>query len=114
MKNYQKEMIRDILVGMPEAKMEALKNACSRNSYLTSYFGLEHGMFYVYKEGFRVELLGTRSSFSVYVKDNDGDLEYTRKPAESKLHPLYELWFCTDNVLDLYDLIYRPERLKAE
>ena len=31
-------------------------------------------------------------SGDLYANDNDGELEFTRKPAESKLHKLYEQW----------------------
>ena len=35
---------------------------------------------------------GTRSSFSVWVFDRDGVLEYGRKPAEKGLHLIWSGW----------------------
>ena len=43
-----------------------------------------------------MELTGTRCKFSVFAKDNDGEIEITRKPDDSKLHKLYSDWDKTD------------------
>lgn len=74
---------------MPEAKKAVLRKALERNCILTSCWIMEHGDLTVYKEGFYLQLYGTRSSFAVYYKDEDGELVQMRKPAESKLTKLY-------------------------
>lgn len=104
MRSYNREIAAEIMNKLPEAKMNALRNACIRNSMLTSFYGLENMTMTVYIEGFKLQLDGCRSSFSVYAKDNDGEFEITRKPAESKLHRLYDTWDKTDNVIDLVAL----------
>lgn len=101
MKSYNREIAQDIMNKLPESKITALRNACIRNSIFTSEYGLENMTMTVYIEGFKLTLEGCRSSFSVYAKDNDGEFEITRKPAESKLHKLYDTWDKTDNVVDL-------------
>lgn len=87
-----RELIARMLKEMPEEKKIVLENALYRNLILTSASVLSSCTFTVYKEGFSVKLDGTRCSFSVYAKDNDGELEFIRKPAENKLHKLYEEW----------------------
>lgn len=104
MKSWNRELAQDIMNMLPESKMTALRNACSRNEWLTSSYGLEDMTMTVYLEGFKLKLEGCRSTFSVYAKDNDGELEITRKPAEKMLHKLYEVWDKTDNVVDLWEL----------
>lgn len=104
MKSYNKEIAQEIMNKLPESKVTALRNACTRNAMLTSSYGLENMTMTIYKEGFLIQLDGCRSSFSVYAKDNDGEFEITRKPMESKLHKLYEAWDKTDNVIDLVAL----------
>ena len=89
MKSYNKELVFDMLANMPEQKKNVLHNALQRNYSLTSVWTLSFCKLTVYKEGFLVKLEGTRSQFSVYAKDNDGELEFMRKPAESKLNVLY-------------------------
>lgn len=104
MRKVNREIAAEILHMLPESKKNALANACRRNAMFTSSYGLENMTMTVYIEGFKLTLDGCRSSFSVYAKDNDGEFEITRKPAESKLHKLYEDWDKTDNVVDLYEL----------
>jgi len=78
-----------VLGSMPIEKKRVLVNACSRDAYLTSAFVLEHGKITTYKEGWYIELEGTRSGFKVWAWDNDGELVFGRKPIASKLH---EIW----------------------
>jgi hypothetical protein len=89
MKNINLEIAKDILNEMPQHKKEVLKKALDRNEILTSSRVLEHGVITIYKEGWLLKLEGTRCSFSVFAKDNDGNFEFIRKPRESKLHKLY-------------------------
>lgn len=86
--NY--EIAMDMLKNMPEKKKEVLKNALSRNYYLTSNWAMEFGTMIIYKEGFLLRLEGTRCSFSVFAYDRDGELEFARKPIENCLNKLYE------------------------
>lgn len=79
-----------MLKEMPEQKKNVLRNALIRNSILTSARTLENCTLTIYKEGYLIELEGTRCSFSVYAKDDDGELVFMRKPNKSKLHKLYE------------------------
>lgn len=105
-----KEIVRSILANLPENKRASLEAACRRNALLTSYFGLDSLTLTVYKEGFLIELEGTRSKFSVFALDDDGDVVIlNRKPNESSLHKIYQQWTHADSVIDLYDLLYRPE-----
>ena len=107
MKSYNRDIAADIMNKLPEGKLNALRNACTRNAILTGYYGLDSMTLTVYIEGFRIELNGVRSSFSVYAKDNDGEFEIVRKPAEDKLHKLYDTWDRTDNVVNLAELTER-------
>ena len=84
-----KKFAKWILESMPIEKKKVLANACWRNCYLTSAFTLEHGTITTYKEGWYIELRGTRSGFNVWAGDNDGTLVFGRKPIKSKLH---EIW----------------------
>lgn len=92
MTKVNREIVAEILKNMPESKKEVLKNALTRNLILTSSYTLSSCTLVVYKEGFLVKLAGTRVNFSVYAKDDDGELIYTRKPNEDKLNKLYEEW----------------------
>lgn len=86
-----KETVRYFLESLPTEKMEQLKDALDRNEALTSTRTLEHGDFTVYREGFYVELKGTRCGFKFFVdEDDEGNLVFTRKPNESKLHKEYK------------------------
>lgn len=74
---------------MPESKVEVLRNACYRNLLLTSSCMLGFSELIVYKEGFYWKAEGCRSSFAVFMKDNDGELTVCRKPKEEKLSYLW-------------------------
>ena len=104
MRSYNREIAAEILQKLPESKMTALRNACTRNAIFTSSYGLENATMTVYIEGVRIQLTGCQSSFSVYDKDNDGEFEIMRKPNENKLHKLYDEWGKTDSIIDLYEL----------
>lgn len=71
-------------------RKQTLEKALTRNYMLTSTYDLEYVELEVYKEGFYLKLIGTRSQYKVYAKDNDGKLELTRKPNKNKLHFLYK------------------------
>ena len=92
MYKINESMVARILEEMPENKKEVLGKALQRNMYLTSVAILNSCTLTVYIEGWYVELEGTRCRFAVFAKDNDGELEFIRKPAESKLHKLYKDW----------------------
>lgn len=92
MKSYNRDIVRCILNEMPESKKTVLKRALNRNFILTSSYVLSSCTLTVYKEGWLIKLEGTRCSFSVYAKDNDGEFEIMRKPNEDKLHKLYSDW----------------------
>lgn len=88
-KSIAKQII-DLVYSSP--KKEALENALYRNYLLTSEYDLPFIEMDVYIEGFYITLTGTRCKFSVFAKDNDGELEIlTRKPNESKLRKLYSV-----------------------
>lgn len=84
------EMAKRILQGMPSEKKHSLENALNRNLALTSARVLSIGEITVYKEGWYLQLYGTRCQFSVYAEDNDGTLLFKRKPKENNLHKLYD------------------------
>ena len=91
MYNVNKEIIVEILSKLPENKKNTLKKALTRNEILTSSYVLEDAILTIYKEGFYVELDGTRTKFSVFAYDNDGELVIAdRKPHKTKLHKLYD------------------------
>ena len=86
--NYQ--LALDILNNLSESKKVQLDKMLSRNAALTSSYCCSFGTLRVYKEGFYLTLEATRSQFSVWVYDEDGELVEGRKPNESKLNFLYE------------------------
>ena len=86
--NY--EMAQQILREMPNEKKQSLKKALDRNLYLTSAKVMSIGEMTIYKEGWFLVLYGTRCRFSVFAKDDDGELVFIRKPNENKLHKLYQ------------------------
>lgn len=92
MKKINQEIVAQILKEMPEEKKAVLVKALERNLYLTSSWVLSSCDLTVYKEGWLVKLTGTRCNFTVFAKDNDGEFEFIRKPAENKLHKLYSEW----------------------
>jgi len=81
------QMMFDVL---PDSKKKVFENACYRNYLLTSWTGLGFSRLHIYKEGFYLEMDGTRSRFTVFTKDNDGELEVMKKPNEDKLHKIWE------------------------
>lgn len=91
--NWQK-LLRKIafegIEGMSDKKKQTLRNALRHNNSITSAEVLENCDVTVYKEGYYFEFEGIRSSFSVYFKDNDGELVEMRKPHESKLNIIYK------------------------
>lgn len=87
---FQHEFAMDILKAMPENKKEILRHALERNAILTSEYGLySMQMITCYKEGWYIELYGTRCAFKVWAYDNDGEFVFARKPKEEKLSKLY-------------------------
>lgn len=92
MTRINREIVAEIIAKMPETKRQTLSKALDRNEILTSSRVLSGCTLTIYKEGFLVELEGTRCGFTVYANDNDGELEITRKPNENKLHKLYSEW----------------------
>ena len=89
-KKINQEMAKRILQEMPLQKKQSLKNALDRNEILTSARVLSIGEITVYKQGWYLQLYGTRCQFSVYAEDNDGTLIFKRKPKENNLHKLYD------------------------
>lgn len=92
MKKFNREIVAQILSEMPESKKAVLCKALDRNLILTSSRVLASCDLTIYKEGWLVKLEGTRCSFSVFAKDNDGEFEFIRKPNENSLHKLYSEW----------------------
>ena len=78
-----------ILHEMPKEKKQSLSKALDRNQILTSTRSLSDGLITIYKEGWYLQLKGTRSQFSIYAQDNDGEFIFKRKPSETTLHKLY-------------------------
>ena len=89
--NVNKSLVTDMLEALSNSKKAMLAKALERNCYLTSAYVLEHGTLRVYKEGWYLQLFGTKCTISVFFFDNDGVLvEAKRKPNENKLSFLYE------------------------
>lgn len=86
--NY--EIAIDMLNNLSESKKVQLDKMLSRNEALTSSYSCSFGTLRVYKEGWYLTLQATRSQFSVWMYDNDGEFVEGRKPIESKLDFLYE------------------------
>lgn len=84
-----KEIAIDMLKKMPEKRKNTFRKALDRNMYLTSAWVLTLGRMTIYKEGYYLQLYGTRSSFSVWAYDNDGRFIFSRKPLDKKLRKLY-------------------------
>lgn len=83
--NINYEIAIEMLTNMPETKKQTLRKALGRNLYLTSSYIMDSGTITIYKEGFWLKLTGTRSTFTVFAFDNDGVLEFARKPNEKNL-----------------------------
>lgn len=90
MRTINDRIAADMLNEMPEAKKQQLRKALERNSILTSAYMLSFGTIHIYKEGWYLELEGTRCRFAVWAYDNDGEFKFGRKPNESKLNKLYK------------------------
>lgn len=82
-----------VLKALPQEKLDVLDRACYRTFLLTSYYGMSRAELEIYKEGFYLSFEGCRSTFSVYVEDNDGELIVKRKPRNDKLHALWRWGF---------------------
>lgn len=105
-KEFMHDFTMYMLSEMPESKKETLRKACERNDYLTSFYGLSSNqVIHVYKEGWYLQLDGTRCSFKVWAYDNDGEFVFARKPKESKLHKLYSVGFRGLYTLDVADVL---------
>lgn len=88
-RRVNQEIAIDILRNLSPSKKKQLDNMLSRNAALTSSYSCSFGTLRIYKEGFYLTLEATRSQFSIWVYDNDGELIEGRKPNESKLSFLY-------------------------
>ena len=84
------ELAYDMLENLSDAKRIQLDKFLTRNQMLTSSYRCSFGNLRIYKEGWYLTLDGTRSQFSVWYFDNDGELIEGRKPNENKLNFLYE------------------------
>ena len=104
--NYQisHNMMKWMLSDMPAEKKAIFDKACTRNMILTSTYGLGDAIITVYKEGWYLQMTGTRCSFSIWAYDNDGELIFARKPKADKLHKLYSdnLIMCKYSEADFY------------
>lgn len=81
---------REMLLTMPDKKKEQYIKAVRINCHHTSAFDLDEPILTIYKEGFYLTAKGCRCSFTLWARDNDGELIFEkRKPNESKLHELY-------------------------
>ena len=83
-----KEIVKKVMADA--SRKQTLEKALLRNYTLTTVYDLESVILEVYKEGYYLILSGTRCEYKVYAKDNDGELELTRKPNKDKLHLLYK------------------------
>ena len=77
-KDIAREIIK--LVMEDNKRKITLEKALDRNFILTSSYNLEELTLEIYKEGFYLILEGTRCSYKVFARDNDGKLELIRKP----------------------------------
>lgn len=89
MMKINKEIAKRMIQEMPESKKSVLSKALDRNEILTSARVLSYATIFIYKEGFLLKLEGTRCQFTVFAKDNDGELEFIRKPKDSLLNLIY-------------------------
>lgn len=99
-------IVRQIVEVMSEKKIETFCNACNRNGYLTSHFGMSRYVLDTYIEGWYFRCDGTRSSFAVWAWDRDGELEIGRKPKEGKLRFLWSHTF-TDMPNELQKVYFK-------
>lgn len=89
--NINKIILKEVLENL--TNKEALRKALERNEILTSTYCLADCTCTVYKEGFYFQLEGARANYNVFVLDNDGELEVTRKPHKEKLNKIYTCSF---------------------
>jgi hypothetical protein len=83
------EIMQMIVDAMSEEKKEAFRNACARNAYFTSHYGMSRYTMSVYKQGYYFTCEGTRSGFSIWAWDRDGEIVIGRKPKKEKLDFLW-------------------------
>lgn len=83
------QIMQMIVDAMSEKKIVTFCNACNRNGYLTSHFGMSWYRLSIYKEGWYFCCEGTRSRFAVWAWDRDGEIEIGRKPKTEKLNLLW-------------------------
>ena len=84
------ELTHDMMKKMPIEMKRRLSKTIYRNACFTSDTHLSFPRMKVYKEGWYIEADGCQCHFAMWVGDNDGEFVYGRKPAEKKLHFLYE------------------------
>lgn len=84
-----KEIAIEMLSNLSPEKRASLDKALSRIESLTSSYVFPSGKLDVYKEGFYLTLTGTRTDWSVWFWDNDGELVEDRKPYPNKINFLY-------------------------
>ena len=98
--NCNISIIKDMINNLPEGRKTTLSKALDRNEILTTVRTLSNQTLVVYKEGWYLKLEGTRSKFSVWAWDNDGEFVVDRKPNENKLSPLFEIHEVNNSKLD--------------
>ena len=80
----------EIIKVLPDDKLEKLIKVLDRNEALTSTWDISDVTITVYKQGWYIEFIATRSRYAVFAYDRDGDYEITdRKPHENKLDRIY-------------------------
>ena len=92
MKKVNRDIMQEMIHTMPEPKKMVLSKALDRNEILTSARVLSSVTMKVYREGWYLQMDGTRCSVGVWCFDRDGELVHGRKPREASLHLLYEDW----------------------
>ena len=102
MKKIANMTVEMIFEAMPESKKEVFRNACARNDILTTTYGLMFSTLTVYKEGFYIEMNGTRSRFAAFARDYDGELVIERKPKADKLNELWSFHWLNEMPIDQY------------
>ena len=73
---------------------------------MTTYYGLGFSTLSIYKEGYYLSMTGTRSSFAVFVRDNDGELSVARKPKDDKLSYLWGMQWLNEMPKAVEKVIY--------
>lgn len=101
MKNWHesnKWVLGELFSKMPISKCVSLDKTITRNFCFTSDFAPEHCRLTIYKEGWYFEADGCQCRFTVWAKDNDGEMVFGRKPAERLLH---KIWSDTGSQYDV-------------